>query len=92
MSDLPESQTRNVIETLTTGDTCDVTTPKDDKFEMHFDYLGWPFITRVAPHSSGILHMQLMGRVGRLRYSMEGQNHRLGAMMLLRSTVKRRPK
>jgi hypothetical protein len=35
--------------------------------------------------------MQLMGRVGRLRYSMEGQNHRLGAMMLPRSTVKRRP-
>jgi len=91
MSDLPESQTRNVIETLATGDTGDLTTPKDDKFEMHFDYLDWPLVARVVPHSSGSLHMQLMGRVGRLPYSMEGQNRRLGAMMLLRSTVKRRP-
>ncbi len=58
---------------------------------MHFDYLGWPLIARVVPHSSGSLHMQLMGRVGRLPYSMEGQNRRLGPMMLLSSTVKRRP-
>ena len=76
---------------MATGDTGDLTTPKDDKFEMHFDYLGWPLIARVMPHSSGSLHMQLMGRVGRLPYSMEGQNRRLGAMMLLSSTVKRRP-
>jgi len=40
MSDLPESQTRNVIETLATSDTGDLTTPKDVKFEMHFDCLG----------------------------------------------------
>lgn len=91
MSDLPESQTQNVIETLATGDAGDLTTPKDDKFEMRFDYLGWPLIAHIVPHSSGSVHMQLMGRVGRLPYSMEGQNRRLGPMMLLSSTVKRRP-
>ena len=87
MSDLPESQTQDVIETLATGDAGDLTTQKDDKFEMHFDYLGWPLIAHIVPHSSGSLHMQLMGRVGRLPYSMERQNLRLGAMMLPRSKV-----
>ena len=58
---------------------------------MRFDYLGLPLIARVVPHSSGSLYMQLMGKVGRLPYSMEGQNRRLGAMMLRRSKAKRRP-
>lgn len=58
MSDLPESQTQNVIETLATGDAGDLTTQKDDKFEMRFDYLGWPLIARVVPHLSGSLHIQ----------------------------------
>ena len=91
MSDLPKPRTLNVIKTQATGDTGDLTTPKDDKFEMHFNYLGWPLIARIVPHSLGSLHTQVMGRVGRLPYSMERQNRRLGAMMLLRSKVKRRP-
>ena len=85
MSDLPKSQIRDVIETLATGNTGDLTKLKDDKIEIHFDYLGWPLIARIVPHSSGSLNMQLMGRVGRLPYSMERQTRRLGAMMLLRS-------
>ncbi len=32
-----------------------------------------------------------MGKIGRLPYSIEGRERRIGAMMLLRSTAKRRP-
>lgn len=91
MSDLPGSQSQNFVETLAEGDAVNLPQPKNDKFEMRFDYLGWPLIARIEQHSSGSLHMQLLGRVGRLPYSIEGKNRRLGAIMLLRSTAKRRP-
>ena len=35
--------------------------------------------------------MQLLGKVGRMRYSIEGRERRIGAMMLLRSTANHRP-
>lgn len=91
MAAVPDSEAPSVIETLAAGETASLTKPKNEKFEMHFDFLGWPLIARVVPHPSGSLHMQLIGKVGRLPYSIEGQNRRLGAMMLLRSTAKRRP-
>ena len=42
LSDLPNPKTGNVIETMATGDSGDFTLSQDDKFEMHFNYLGWP--------------------------------------------------
>ena len=64
---------------------------EDEKFELHFDYLGWPLIALINPHESGSLHMQLLGKVGRLPFAAEGRERRIGAIMLLRSTAKRQP-
>jgi hypothetical protein len=81
LSDLAESQVRNIMETLATGDAGDLSKLKDDKFEMHFDYLRWPLIARIMPTHPAVY----------TTYSMEEQKCHLGAMLLLRSTVKRRP-
>jgi len=64
---------------------------RSKKFELQFTFRGVPLLARIMPHQSGSLHMQLMGLIGRLPYSAQGRERRLGAMTLLRSTASRRP-
>ena len=54
---------------------------------MPISYLGRQRIVRLITHGSGSLHIKLMGKVGYMRYSIEGREQRIGAMML---TAKRR--
>jgi hypothetical protein len=81
----------SILEKIPPSDATEMVPVPDDKFELRFDYLGWPLIARLTPHASGSLHMQLLGKVGRVPFSAEGKERRIGAMMLLRSTMKRRP-
>jgi hypothetical protein len=62
--------------------------PKDDKFEMYFNYLGWPLIAQIMPNPSSSLHMQLMGQVGSSPYSLEGNDRHHGTNQLLLSMAK----
>ena len=91
MSDTSVIEAAGTIEKLASSEGSELVEVEDEKFELHFDYLGWPLIARITPHESGSLHMQLLGKVGRLPFSAEGRARRIGAMMLLRSTAKRRP-
>lgn len=81
----------SILEKIAPSDATEMVPVAEDKFELRFDYLGWPLIARLTPHASGSLHMQLLGKVGCVPFSAEGRERRIGAMMLLRSTMKRRP-
>lgn len=91
MSDVADSSEGNVIEKLASPAGTALVPAEDDEFELRFNYLGLPLIAKLVPHPSGTLHMQLMGKVGRIPFSAEGRERRIGAMLLLRSTAKRRP-
>ena len=58
---------------------------------MRFNYIRKPLIVRLIRQDYGSLHMQLLVKVGHIPYSIEGQEQRICAMMLLRSTTNHRP-
>ena len=91
MSDTSVIDAAGTIEKLASSECSVLVEVEDEKFELHFDYLGWPLIARITPHESGSLHMQLLGKVGRLPFAAEGRERRIGAIMLLRSTAKCQP-
>ena len=61
MSDISVIEAAGTIEKLASSECSELVEVEDEKFEFHFDYLGWPFIARITPHGSGSLHMQLLG-------------------------------
>ena len=91
MSDTSVIEAAGTFEKLASSECSELVEVEDEKFELHLDYLGWPLIARITPHESGSLHMQLLGKVGRLPFAAEGRERRIGAIMLLRSTAKRQP-
>jgi len=91
MSDTSFIEAARTIKKLASSEFSELVEVEDEKFELHFDYLGWPLIARITPHESGSLHMQLLGKVGRLSFAAEGRERRIGAIVLLRSTAKRQP-
>ncbi|MEC8371390.1 MAG: hypothetical protein VXZ99_11300 [Pseudomonadota bacterium] len=91
MSDTSFIEAAGTIKKLASSEFSVLVEVEDEKFELHFDYLGWPLIARITPHESGSLHMQLLGKVGRLSFAAEGRERRIGAIMLLRSTAKCQP-
>ena len=58
---------------------------------MRFNYIRKPLIVRLIPQGCGNLYMQFLGKVGHIPYSIEGQEQRICAMMLLRSNANHRP-
>ena len=58
---------------------------------MRFNYIRKPLIVRLIPQGYGNLYMQLLGKVGHILYSIEGQEQRICAMILLRFTANHRP-
>ena len=91
MSDASVIEAAGTIEKLASSKCSELVEVDNEKFKLHFNYLGWPVITRIAPHKSGSLHMPLLGKVGRSPFAAEGRERRIGAIMLLRSTAKRQP-
>ena len=91
ISDTSVIEAAGTIEKLASYECSALVEVEDEKFELHFDYLGWPLIALITPHESGSLHMQLLGKVGRLPFATEGRERRIGAIMLLRSTAKCQP-
>ena len=91
MSDTSVIEAAGTIEKLASSECSELVEVEDEKFELRFDYLGWPLIALITPHESGTLHMQLPDKVGRLPFAAEGRERRIGAIMLSRSTAKRQP-
>ncbi len=58
MSELSNSQESGVIEKLSSGEAGALVEQTEERFEMRFNYLGWPLIVRLVPHESSSLHMQ----------------------------------
>ena len=87
MSELSNSRDVSVIEKLSSDEGGALVEQTEERFEMRFSYLGRPLIVRLIPHESGSLRMQLMGKVGCMRYSIEGRERRIGAMMLPQNAV-----
>ena len=58
---------------------------------MRFNDMRKPLIVRLITQDYGSLYMQLLGKVGRIPYSIEVHEQRICAMMLLRSTANHRP-
>ena len=61
MSDTSFIEAARTIKKLASSEFSELVEVEDEKFELHFDYLGWPLIARITPHESGSLHMQLLG-------------------------------
>ena len=82
MSELSNSHDYRAIEKLFSGEAGALVEQTEERFEMPFSYLGRPRIVRLITHESGSLHMKLIGKVGYRRYSIEGREQRIGAVML----------
>ena len=91
MSDTSIIEAAGTIKKLASSECSELVEVEDEKFEFHFDYLGWPLIARITPYEPGSLHMQLLGKVDLLSFATKGREWRIGAIMLLRSTAKRQP-
>ena len=85
MSESSNSHDGSVIEKLSFARASALVEQTEERFEMRFSNLGRPLIVRLIPNESSSLHMQLMGKVGCMRYSIEGRERRIGAMMLYAS-------
>ena len=73
MGELSNPHVCSVIKKLSSGEAGASVEQTEERFEMRFNYLGGPLIICLIPHESGSLHMQLMGKAGRMRYSIEGR-------------------
>ena len=58
---------------------------------MRFNDIRKPLIVRLISQDYGSFYMQLLGKVGRIPYSIEGHEQHIRAMMLLRSSANHRP-
>ena len=50
MSDTSFIEAAGTIKKLASSEFSVLVEVEDEKFELHFDYLGWPLIARITPH------------------------------------------
>ena len=62
MSELSNSHDGSVIEKLSSGEAGALVEQTEERFEMRFNYLGWPLIVRLIPQDYGNLAHAVVGQ------------------------------